>query len=377
MAERIETVVVGGGQAGLATGMYLAQRGAEFTILERHERVGESWRRRWDGLRLFTPARLDGLPGMPFPGPPDRLPTKDEVADYLEAYAARMRLPVRTGIDVTRMGRGERTRFAVRTDHGLIEADHVVAASGGWHTPAVPPFADGLSADIVQLHSSAFRSTAQLQPGPVLVVGAANSGAEIAVMAARGHETWLAGRDTGQMPFDIEGRVAHVADHVIWFLANHVLTVNNPIGRRARSMRDHGTPLERVRKGDLAAAGVHRITARVEGTREGRPLLANGQVVDVSNVIWATGFRHDYAWIDLDRPVIGEDGWPLHERGVSTVAEGLYFVGLPFQHSLASALLGGVGRDARFVADRLSADARAALSVAGPRAERPRMTAQD
>jgi putative flavoprotein involved in K+ transport len=285
------------------------------------------------------------------------MPTKDEVADYIEAYARRMDLPVCLGTHVdllTRPSNGG-PGFAVHAAGRTLAAGQVVAASGAWHEPYVPEMSAPLRSDIRQLHSSEFQNAGQLQPGPVLVVGAANSGAEIAHTAARSHETWLVGRDTGQMPFDINGRVARAIDPAFWFMANHVLTVGNPIGRRAGpSLHRLGSPLERIRKADLAAAGVKRVFARVTESRDGLPVLDDGQVLDVANVVWATGFRHEYPWIQLEQKVVGDDGWPLHERGVSTGIPGLYFVGVPFQYSLASPLIGGVGRDARYVVDRLA-----------------------
>jgi putative flavoprotein involved in K+ transport len=359
MNTTIDTVVVGAGQAGLATGYFLARRGLEFTILERHPRPGESWRRRWDSLRVFTPARMDGLPGMPFPAPAHSYPTKDEVADYLERYAQQMDLPVQLGVDVRRLAPGAGSRFALETDKGGIGAERVIVASGAWHAPRVPSFAVELAGDIRQLHSSEFRNPGQLGPGAVLVVGGGNSGAEIAALVARERETWLVGPDTGQLPFDIDGPLARWLDSVIWFMANHVLTIDGPVGRRlVAKIRDRGAPLERVRPRDLEAAGVQRIIGRVSGVSRGRPVLGDGRALDVSNVIWATGFRHDLPWIELDDPVTGEDGWPLHERGVSTTVPGLYFVGLPFQRSMASPLIGGVGRDARAIVDRVAAEAR-------------------
>jgi putative flavoprotein involved in K+ transport len=322
--------------------------------------VGDAWRERWDGLRLFTPARYDGLPGLRFPAPPSHYPTKDEVADYLEGYARRMDLPVRLGVSVRRLSEGSHARFRLETDEEPIEADRVVVAAGAWREPRIPSFAGQLSDDIDQLHSAAFRSPDQVRPGRVLVVGASNSGAEIAYLVAPAHETWLAGRDVGQVPFGKSAPMTGLMDRVIWFLVNHVLTVTNPLGRRAQpTFRDRATPLERVRRGDLEAAGVKRAPDRVVGTDDGWPRLADGQVLQVQTVIWATGFRHDYPWIRLAQAVIGDDGWPAHERGVSTAVPGLYFVGLPYQTSAASPLLGAVGRDARFIAERLAEDARA------------------
>jgi putative flavoprotein involved in K+ transport len=353
-----DVVVIGGGQAGLAMGYHLAQRGLRFVILEAGDRIGDAWRMRWDGLRLFTSARYDGLPGMPFPAPSLALPTKDEVADYLESYAAAKELPVRTRVQVDGLWRNE-------TDDGYLiavgdrdfEAAQVVVATGAYHHPRVPDFAGELDPRIRQIHSSAFRRPSQLLDGAVLVVGASNSGAEIALIAAQEHRTSLAGPNKGKMPFRLGSRLAHLFDPVFWFFINRVATLATPIGRKALPfVRDHGGPLERVWPADLAAAGVERLNARAVGAHEGMPVLEDGRVVDVANVIWATGFRPDFGWIHL--PVIGDDGWPHQARGVVPIAPGLYFVGLPFLFAAASPLLGGVGRDAEFVAREIASRAR-------------------
>jgi putative flavoprotein involved in K+ transport len=352
--EQFEVVVIGGGQAGLATGYHLAGRGLRFVILDASQRIGDAWRYRWDRLRVFTRARYDGLPGMRFPAPPASFPTKDQVADFLEEYARRMDLPVRSGARVNCLAQTDGSRFAMTVGSRQIEADQVVVASGGYHEPQVPEFASALSPRIRQLHSSEYRNPSQLQPGGVLVVGAGNSGAEIAFDAAPEHRTWLSGRDTGQMPFAIDGTVSRLVDPLFWFLVNHVLTVDTPIGRRVGpSMRAHGVPLERVRPVDLRAAGVTRLYARTVGARDGRPILDDGSVLDVTNVVWCTGFRHDFTWINL--PVLGEDGWPMQDYGVVRSVPGLYFMGLPFMRAVASALIGGVGKDAAYVVERIAA----------------------
>ena len=367
MRESLDVIVIGGGQAGLAVGRYLARHGLRFVILEAHARLGDSWRRRWDALRVFTSARYSGLPGMPFPAPAHSFPAKDEVADYLEIYAREMALPVQLGVRVERLSRvpGGDRGYVVDAGNLRFEAEQVVVATGAYHEPKIPEFAGQLDGGIVQLHSSEYRNRSQLKAGNVLVVGAGNSGAEIAFDAAREHRTWLSGRDTGQMPFDINGKVARLVDPVFWFLANRVLTMGTPVGRRAMPrLRSHGAPLERVRPADLAAAGVVRTHARTVGTRDGLPMLDDGRVLDVSNVIWCTGFRPDFGWIDV--PLMGDDGWPVHDRGVATMAPGLYFLGLPFLYSLASPLIGGVGRDARYVADRIASRSSAQLLPSVP-----------
>ncbi len=354
-SERVETVIIGGGQAGLSTGYHLARRGLPFVILDANERIGDAWRSRWDSLRLFSPARYDGLEGMPFPASAHSFPTKDEMADYLEAYAARFELPIRTGVRVDSLDAApDGPGYVVRAGDERFEAGQVVVASGAFQDPRIPDFAEQLDPTITQLHSSAYRNTSQLQSGGVLVVGASNSGGEIALDVARDHETWLSGRDTGQMPFEIEGRVSRMVDPLLWLVLSHVLTIRTPMGRKASPLiRGQGGPLERVRPKDLEAAGVHRVVGRTVGVRDGRPLLDDGQVPDVRNVIWATGFTHGYPWIRL--PIIGADGYPIQARGVVPSAPGLYFVGLPFQYAFISHLLGGVGRDAGYVVDRIMA----------------------
>src|SRR5262249_3477806 len=242
----------------------------------------------------------------------------------------------------------------VSTSAGRFEAANVVVATGPQHLPRTPEFASELSPDILQLHSSAYRNPSQLQPGPALVVGASHSGPDIALEIAPGHPTMLAGPFRGEIPFDIGGRPARVIVRVLWFVANHVLTVKTPLGRKIRpEVRLQGGPLIRVKAKHLQAAGVRRETARTVGVKDGLPVLENGKVVEVANVVWCTGFRLDFSWIGVPLPQ-GDDGYPLEEAGVVPAAEGLYFVGLPFQRSFASMLIGGVGRDAAYVADHVA-----------------------
>ncbi len=350
---RYDTIVIGGGQAGLSTGYYLKQQGRDFVILDGNERIGDSWRKRWDSLRLFTPARYNGLPGMPFPAPAHTFPTKDEMADYLEAYAARFELPVRTGVRVSRLSK-QGGRFVVTASDQRFEAEHVVVAMGNYQRPYVPPFAQALNPGIVQLHSSEYRNASQLRDGGVLIVGAGNSGAEIALEAVRGHRTWMSGRDTGHVPFRIEGLAARLLliRLVLRFGFHYLLTVKTPIGRKMRRKNhSHGLPLVRVKPKDIAAAGIERV-ARVVSVRDGLPLLEDGRVIHVANVVWCTGFHPGFSWIDL--PIFGEEE-PMHERGVVASEPGLYFVGLHFLYAASSAQIQGVGRDAAYIARHIAA----------------------
>lgn len=348
-----DTIVIGGGQAGLATGYYLKQHKQDFVILDENERTGDSWRKRWDSLRLFTPARFDGLPGMPYPASAYVFPAKDEMADYLQAYAARFKLPVQTGVCVDRLWRNN-DRYMIAAGDLRFEANHVVVAMSNWQKPRVPAFARELDPGIVQLHSSEYRNPSQLRDGDVLIVGAGNSGAEIALDVARDHRVWLSGRDNGHFPFQIGGFAYRlfIASLVGRGLFHYLLTLKTPIGRKARTkLLSHGQPLIRVKPRDLVAAGVQRLP-RTTSVRGGLPVLEDGQVLDVANIIWCTGFHPGFSWIDLPR--FGEQG-PLHERGVATGEPGLYFVGLSFLFAASSSMVHGVGRDAEYVAKAIQA----------------------
>jgi putative flavoprotein involved in K+ transport len=346
-AEQFETVVIGGGQAGLSVGYHLTKQGRPHVILDANERIGDSWRKRWPSLRLYSPARYDALPGLRFPSPRHAFPTGYEMADYLESYAKRFELPVRTGVVVDGLAK-DRERYVIAAGERRFEADHVVVATGGFQSPVIPSFAAELDPGIRQLHSNDYRSPAQLQEGAVLVVGAAHSGADIAFEVAGEHQTILSGRDTGQLPFRVDGPLAPVIWPVMRFLATRVVTVGTPIGRKARAkIRSHGGPLLRIKSADLAAAGVERVFARTVGVQDGMPVLEDGRVAEVANVIWCTGFRNDFSWIQL--PVVGADGYPEQHRGVVASSPGLYFVGLVFLDSFSSMLIVGAGRDAERV----------------------------
>lgn len=348
--EHVETIVIGGGQAGLSVGYQLSRRGQHFLILDASERIGDAWRARWDSLRLFTPARFNGLAGMPFPGDPHYFPTKDEMADYLTKYAKHFNLPVRSGTRVDRLTRNG-DKFLIEAGGQVFESANVVVAMSNCQYPRVPSFADSLNPDVMQLHGSEYRNPAQLRDGGVLVVGAGNSGAEIANEVARSHSVWMSGRDVGQIPFDIGGFLSRLilARLILRGVFHYVLTVSTPIGRKARpTILTKGGPLIRTKRKHLAEAGV-TFVPRVTGVRDGMPLLEDGNVLEVANVIWCTGYDAGLSWIDL--PVHGEHE-PLHHRGIVSEVPGLYFVGLEFLHSLSSTMLHGLERDAeRVVSD--------------------------
>lgn len=359
-AERVGTVVIGAGQTGLATAYHLGRAGQRCVVLDEHPRPGDQWRARYDSLRLNTPAQYDGLPGMPFPAPKHSFPTGCDMADYLEAYVERFGIDVRSGAHVTSVDRLPDGRYTVTAGKTSYLADNVVIATGGENHPYVPELAHELDPGIRQLHSQDYEAPWQMLPGPVLVVGAGQSGADIALECARaGHETWLSGKPPGEVPVRIDSRRARVVFPVIWFMWNHVLTLRTPMGRKAQpKVRMGGAPLVRVKGSDLDAAGVHRTDARTVGADdEGRPRLDDGSVIDVANVVWCTGFRQEFGFIHPS--VTGEDGWPCDRGGVVDDSPGLFFMGLLFQRGFYSMLIGGAGRDAAFIAGHIAARARA------------------
>ncbi len=349
--------MIGGGQAGLSVGYYLAKRKLPFLILDAHPQVGDAWRNRYDSLRLFTPARHVNLPGMRMSMNGADYPTKDQVADFLRDYALRFKLPVRNNVRVDRLWK-ENGRFVLSAGDQRFEADNVIVAMANYQEPQIPAFANRIDPSITQIHSNAYRNPKQLQSGPVLIVGVGNSGADIAIEVAKTHSTFIAGKEPGFIPFPIDTFFArHIALRVVAFLGHHVLSIRTPIGRKARPKLLHGaSPLVRVKPKDLIAAGIER-TARVVDAKDGLPVLADGRALQVKNVIWCTGYQHGFPWIDLPNLWTDEAGDPVHEAGLVATVPGLYFVGLHFLYAMSSATLVGVARDAdrivRAVAERV------------------------
>ena len=343
----MEAIIIGAGQAGLAAGYYLAKQGRRFVMLDAAPRLGHTWRTRYDSLRLFTSGPYDSLPGLPFPAPADHYPNKDEVADYLERYAATFELPVRLDTPVRALTGGrEGLPFRVATDRGVLDAGQVIVATGPFQRPVVPPFAADLSSSVFQAHSSEYRNPAQLPDGDVLVVGAGNSGAQIAEELARTRRVMLAaGRTPPTLPQRLLGR------DIFWWLHRlGVLAVT--IDSRLGSRLSRADPLIGSRLRHLARARGVTLAGRAVGASGDAVSFADGSSIRPAAIIWATGFRPDYGWIDL--PVLDDNGRPVHRRGVTDVP-GLYFLGLPWLYRRGSALLGGVGDDASFVADRVAA----------------------
>jgi putative flavoprotein involved in K+ transport len=344
VSEHLEVAVIGGGQAGLAIGYFLAQQGRDFAILEAAESPAAAWRGRWDSLKLFTPARYSGLPGLPFPGDPDAYPGREEVVDYLSAYARQFALPVVLGgrVGCIRLGEG---RYLVEVDDRSYAADQVVVATGPFQVPFVPRIAEQLGQDVFQFHSTRYRAPGELPDGRVLVVGGGNTGFQIAEELSATREVHLSiGSRQTPLPQRILGR------DVFWYLEKIGAmgrSKDTRIGRRLAG-RDTliGSSPRRLRK----RHGVRLHPRAVEGS--GRTVrFSDGSELDVGVVIWATGFRNDHSWIDA--PIFDARQRVVHRRGVSD-SPGLYFLGLTWQYTRGSGLIGWVGDDAAYIADQIN-----------------------
>jgi putative flavoprotein involved in K+ transport len=343
---RFDVAVIGAGQAGLAIGYLLAEQGRHFTILEASDSIGPAWRSRWDSLVLFTPRRYDSLPGLQFPGDPHGYPGRKEVIDYLESYASTFHLPVQLNSAVQSVA-SSRDSFILDLGARTFQADQVVVATGPFQVPSVPPFAADLASDVVQLHSTGYRRPSDVPEGTVVVVGGGNTGFQIAKELTSTHTVHLAiGSRQTPLPQQVLGR------DLFWWLTKTGLirkTVESRIGRRAR---DRDTLIGSSTR-DAKRHGV-TVESRVVGASERTVTFADASKLDVDAVIWATGYRSDYSWIDV--PVFDQDGRVLHRRGV-TDYPGLFFLGLTWQHTRGSALLGWVKDDAEFIAGRIAANA--------------------
>ncbi|HEY7693719.1 MAG TPA: NAD(P)/FAD-dependent oxidoreductase [Gaiellaceae bacterium] len=342
--ERVEVAIVGGGQAGLAMGYHLARQGRRFVILERGDSIATAWRERWDSLKLFTPRRYSSLPGLPFPGDPDYYPTRGDVIAYLERYAEEFDLPVELNSGVRRLSRKD-GRFVLELDGRTITADAVVVATGPFQAPYVPRLAEELDPGVWQAHSTAYRRPGDVPDGTVLVVGGGNTGFQISKELSATRKVILSvGSRQKPLPQRVAGR------DLFWWLTKTGLidkTVESRLGRR---LKDRDTLIGSSPRQLERRYGVELKPRAIRGSGL-TVTFEDGSEVEVGAVIWATGYRPDYAWIDL--PIFEQDGRLRHRRGVTDVA-GLHFLGLTWQHTRGSALIGWVKEDAEFIAERIS-----------------------
>jgi putative flavoprotein involved in K+ transport len=340
-----EVVVIGAGQAGLAMGYYLARRRRRFIILERGDSIAPAWRERWDSLTLFTPRRYSSLPGLPFSGDPEGYPTRDEVIAYLERYAERFDLPIEFNSSVRRLSR-EDGRFVLEFEGRTITADQVVVATGPFQMPYVPKLAEELDTGVWQAHSTGYRRASDVPDGAVLVVGGGNTGFQIAKELSATHKVILS---VGSRQTPLRQRLAG-RDLFWWLTKTHILstTVESRLGSRLqhRDTLIGSSPRElKHRYGvELKPRAIRALGRTVT--------FEDGSEVEVDAVIWATGYRPDYSWIDL--PILDSNGRLRHRRGVTDVP-GLHFLGLSWQHTRGSALIGWVKDDAQFIAERIAA----------------------
>jgi putative flavoprotein involved in K+ transport len=344
--EKLEVAVIGGGQAGLAMGYFLGRQSRRFVILERADQIAPAWRERWESLTLFTPRRYSALPGLPFPGDPDGYPTRDEVIAYLERYAEIFELPIELNSEVKKLERGDDGRFRLEVGGRTITADQVVVATGPFQTPYVPKVAQKLANDVFQAHATGYRRPDDVPPGTVLVVGGGNTGFQIAKELSATHKVVLSiGSRQTPFPQRLLGR-----DLFWWLTKARILdkSVETRLGQRlsTRETLIGSSPRELKRR-----YGVELKPRSVDA--DGRTVrFEDGSELEVDAVIWATGYRPEYAWITL--PVFDDDGRLRHRRGVMDVP-GLYFLGLTWQHTRGSALIGWVREDAKFIAERIAA----------------------
>ena len=343
----VEVAVVGAGQAGLAMGYFLRRQGRRFVILERADDIAAAWRERWDSLTLFTPRRYSALPGLPFPGDPDGYPTRDEVVAYLERYAETFELPIELNGEVKRLDRDDSGRFHLETDGRALTADQVVIATGPFQTPYVPSLADDVGDDVFQTHAVGYRRPADVPAGSVLVAGGGNTGFQIAKELSATHRVVLAiGSRQTPLPQRPLGR-----DLFWWLTKARILhkTVDTRLGRKlsTRETLIGSSPRDLKRRYGVELR--RRVIAA-----DGRSVrFEDGAEVEVDAVIWATGYRSDYSWIRL--AIFEETGLrPRHRRGITEVS-GLYFLGLTWQHTRGSALIGWVKDDAEFISEQIAA----------------------
>lgn len=340
-----DTIIIGAGQAGLAVGYYLKQNKRNFILLDKANEVGVSWKSRYDSLVLFTPRMYNSLPGLDFEGNKHGFPDKNEIVNYLKRYATIHALPISFNTEVQHLKYINNT-YSIQTTKGNFEAENVVIASGAFQTPKIPTFSKDLSPDINQLHSSQYKNPSQLIEGNVLIVGGGNSGTQIAVELAKYSKTFLSvsGKLTF-LPLTINNK------SIFWWFDKAGILRASAGSFIGKAIQRKGDPIFGSELKNAIKNKEIKVKPRLVKTEGNELIFADTSKIKVDNIIWATGFESSYPWIEIDG--VMENGEVIHKRGVSP-KNGLYFIGLPWQHRRGSALLQGVGFDAKFIAEHIT-----------------------
>ncbi|WP_079909384.1 NAD(P)/FAD-dependent oxidoreductase [Paenibacillus sp. 32352] len=342
--KQFDVIVIGAGQAGLAMGYYLSQKRLSYLLIDSKDRIGEVWRSRYDSLVLFTPRSHSSLPGYRMEGDPDGFPTKDEVADYLERYAHKFSIPLQLQTKVTHL-RKKGDAFELITTKGAYLANKVIIATGPFQKPFLPEGAENISSSVVQLHSSEYRNQNQLKEGAVLIVGGGNSGAQIAYECSLSREVTLSvSKPLKFLPVRLWNK------SIFWWFDKLGLSKATTDSLLGRILRQNEPVIGKELRSRIAVGKV-TLKPRAASFSQDEVLFEDDSKLSVNNIIWATGFRPDYSWIEI-RGVVSTGGFPVHKRGVSEVP-GLFFLGLPWQYRRGSALIGGVAQDAQYVSEQL------------------------
>ncbi|KKZ99091.1 hypothetical protein B4147_3675 [Bacillus wiedmannii] len=336
-----DIIIVGAGQAGLIMGNYLKQEGYNFLLLEAGNRIGDSWRNRYNSLQLFTPKEYSSLPGMILKGEKNEFPHKDEIAMYLEEYAQYFQLPVQLQTEVLKI-RKEKEIFELHTPTEVLKSKKVIIASGGFQQPYIPSFSQHLSSHIFQIHSSQYKSPSQIPKGNVLVVGGGNSGMQIAVELAKTHEVTMSiSHPLTFLPLRLFRK------SIFYWLEKLGLLYAEVNTKRGKWFQKRKDPIFGFEGKELIRNGAIKLEEKVVSASENNIMFQNGGTYSAESIIWSTGFIQNYKWIELEKAV-NENGFPNHVRGISPV-KGVYYIGLPWQSQRGSALICGIGKDAAYI----------------------------
>lgn len=342
-----DTIVIGAGQAGLATAFYLKKFKYNFLIIDKGKEVGESWKNRYDSLVLFTPRMYNALPGLTLEGERHGFPTKDEIVTYLKQYVKEFDLPIQFQTEVVKM-QHQQEIFTIETTQGIFQTKQVIVATGAFQSPRIPSFSSNIAKDIFQIHSTQYKNPTQLKAGNVLVVGGGNSGAQIAYEISKERETLLAvSKKITYLPLAIQKK------SIFWWFDKFGILKASANSFFGKVIQKKGDPIFGY---DLKEAFKRKeitLKPRVINGIHNEITFEDGTTTKVQNIIWATGFHSIYPWLKID-DLFNPDGRIIHHRGVTNV-KGLYFIGLPWQHRRGSALLQGVGFDAEFIINHLNA----------------------